>query len=775
LNIAAQVRNNPGYSSRWYPIVFPEESYEICSVGQFWLEALLILVNQTRDHRLETVFQEIKKEVKEQVLSEKAFEALMAFADDNSLSILLIVENLPMLFGQQISPKNAWELHDTLVKETRIMLIGTGNTPIANMNKADNPWYGLFKIHELEPFDIDQWLILWEKKTGRTGEIDQLRPIHILTGGNPRLLVKLAQFAGKTSSFSIQKSLLQLIDSHTEYYKNQIDLLPALERKVLVTLADIWNPATARDIAAAARIDVNKASAYLQRLLSKGILVVVHQQGRKQWYQIRERMFNIYHLVRRFGKSASRVWAVVDFMVHFYNGRGQQPEEDFHNLILQTIPFRGIGIQDFFPSFFDHGSYVTSSDGSIDKHAMELQILEKIESIIGADPENASAWSRLGTFLMTDAQRLEDAENVFIKALELDPDEYTAWFNTGVLLMDQYNRFNDAENAFRQAVRIDPENPDPWFNLGLLLTSKPERYHDAFNAYKNASELDPDDYGAWNNLGVLLCSDSKRFKEAENALKNATLLRPGDSMAWCNLGFLLSSDPGRFKDAQKAYKKVIELDSDAAGAWIGLALLLRSDSRLARECEKALKTSVDLKPDIYRLQILLIECSLTQGKLKQALKIAQSLLTVSGLTAETYDALARCFYQKGDRSTLELAQEWSRNAADMEEENPDYRFTLAVILGTMGRWDESLETVQQIAGDNLFVNTRIKEITDYYIDAAVEGYAEGAVKVLEQFPGVDVMEPVLAGLNLASGNEYRTAREILEIGRDVAERIRQRA
>ena len=114
------------------------------------------------------------------------------------------------------------------------------------------------------------------------------------------------------------ENLIGLVDEHTEYFKSHLDNLPPLERKVFVALADLWRPATAREIAESSRIDVNKASANLQRLISKGAVIVTDQKGRKKYYQIAERMYNIYHLMRRRGEPSDRVRAVVDFMVHFY-------------------------------------------------------------------------------------------------------------------------------------------------------------------------------------------------------------------------------------------------------------------------------------------------------------------------------------------------------------------------------------------------------------------------------------------------------------------------
>ena len=49
LRVAVELRRDTDLSSRFFPIVFAEESYEVATVGEFWLEALSRLAAQTPD------------------------------------------------------------------------------------------------------------------------------------------------------------------------------------------------------------------------------------------------------------------------------------------------------------------------------------------------------------------------------------------------------------------------------------------------------------------------------------------------------------------------------------------------------------------------------------------------------------------------------------------------------------------------------------------------------------------------------------------------------
>ena len=46
LRVAAEIRRDADLSSRFFPVVFAEESYEVSSAGEFWLECLCRLADQ---------------------------------------------------------------------------------------------------------------------------------------------------------------------------------------------------------------------------------------------------------------------------------------------------------------------------------------------------------------------------------------------------------------------------------------------------------------------------------------------------------------------------------------------------------------------------------------------------------------------------------------------------------------------------------------------------------------------------------------------------------
>ncbi|AUX34872.1 MULTISPECIES: ATP-binding protein [Sorangium] len=319
--LADTVTRDPELGARWYPLVFGEESYTVSTIGELWLEAIMHLGDQTGDARWQALHDELRAERDDDRLCARALARLVGFAEEQGKRILLVIENLHMLLDEQMSEKDAWSLRHTLQNEPRILLLATATCPFGAILDEEQALYEMFATYALEPLDLAECRALWEAVGGVEADARRVRPMQILTGGNPRLLGILASFAAKTSLRHLMENLTQLVDDNTDYFKSHLESLPATERKVYVMLADLWTPSTAREVAEAARMEVNQASALLHRLVGRGA-AVEEGQGRRLRYRLSERLYNIYHLLRRRGAGAARVRAVVDFMVHLYEGDG---------------------------------------------------------------------------------------------------------------------------------------------------------------------------------------------------------------------------------------------------------------------------------------------------------------------------------------------------------------------------------------------------------------------------------------------------------------------
>jgi tetratricopeptide (TPR) repeat protein len=317
--LALEVKNDDTLNQNCYTVVLPEELYAVASQGELWLTVLWQISNQEKEndkYRMQKKYDTLQTEQNERTLKVQALAALSEFAGQKKL--LIIVENLQMLLGEQSSDDNAWDLRQTLMNNPEIMLVTTATTHFGEILHPEKANFELFREIVLSPLNTSDCRALWQTITGENLEDDRIRPIEILTGGSPRLLAILADFAiGKTLK-ELLDNLVVLIDDHTTYFKANVESLPPKERRIFVTLAELWEPSQAKQVAARCRLQVNTTSSLLKRLVGKGAVTQVGKEGRKHFYQITERLYNIYHLMRLSGKAADRVKALVRFMIPVY-------------------------------------------------------------------------------------------------------------------------------------------------------------------------------------------------------------------------------------------------------------------------------------------------------------------------------------------------------------------------------------------------------------------------------------------------------------------------
>ena len=324
LRVAAEVRRDAGLSAAFFPVVFAEESYEVATAGEFWLECLARLADQA-PHRedgadLRLTFEDLRTIRDDRTLGERCLAALLDFSDRENKRLVLMVENLNMMFRDMADSREAgWRLRKTLQTEPRIILLASATSRFDEIDHPDHAMYDLFRTLTLRPLDTSECAVLWEAVSGRDQPPEAIRSLEILTGGSPRLLAILARFGGGLSFHELMADLLNLVDDHTEYFKSHLESLPPQERRVYLALADLWKPALTKEIADRARLETSKCSAQLTRLVERGAVQIAGGTARRKQYYLSERLYNIYYLLRRNRGSDRLIEALIRFMASYYS------------------------------------------------------------------------------------------------------------------------------------------------------------------------------------------------------------------------------------------------------------------------------------------------------------------------------------------------------------------------------------------------------------------------------------------------------------------------
>ena len=129
LRIAAEIRWDDSLSSHFFPVVFAEESHEVSTAGEFWLECLSCLAVQAPRREdgpdLGRTYEELRGISDDRTLGERCLAAAMDFSDREAKRLVLIVENLNTLFRDMSDPDAGWRLRKVLQTEPRVILLGS--------------------------------------------------------------------------------------------------------------------------------------------------------------------------------------------------------------------------------------------------------------------------------------------------------------------------------------------------------------------------------------------------------------------------------------------------------------------------------------------------------------------------------------------------------------------------------------------------------------------------------------------------------------------------
>lgn len=321
LRVAAEVRRNPALTGL-SPVAFAEESYEVATCGEFWLECLGRLAEQAPNeerNNLRLTYQELRTVTDDQALADRCLGSLLDYADRHDTRLVLIVENLNMLFADIGDPDVGWRLRQTLQTEPRIILLASATSRFDEIDNPDHALYDLFRVITLRPLDTAECTTLWQSVAGKSSTTEAVRPLEILTGGNPRLLTIIARFGADRSFRNLMENLLDLVDEHTEYFKSHLETLPPQERRVYLALARLWKPSTTREIADLARLNTSTCSAQLKRLVQRGAVTPEGGTPRRRQYYLTERLYNIYYLMRLGRGTDHLVNALGEFMICLYS------------------------------------------------------------------------------------------------------------------------------------------------------------------------------------------------------------------------------------------------------------------------------------------------------------------------------------------------------------------------------------------------------------------------------------------------------------------------
>ena len=413
--VAAELNTNDELSKYLLPVRFMEESHEVLNIADFWLETLFHLARESARHdpdlarELRKTHADLIDRWREKELADRVLAAVLDASDRLGKKLVLMVENLQSI-GENVDDDFGWQLRRALQAEPQIMLFATTTSRFKGLDDAEQPFFEQFRILDLEPLDTEDCRRLWQVVSGDAVTGREIRPLEILTGGSPRLLVIVAQFANHRSLGHLIEELVTLIDDHTEYFRGHLEVLASVERRVYIAVIDLWQPSNAGEIAERARKDVRTVSTLLGRLVNRGA-VIVEGTGRKRMYVAAERLYSIYYKLRRERDEAAVIANLIHFMAVFYSKAELAEMSD--KLIAEVAESKVIR------EGFERAIAEQPQIGSVFSNIVRPNIDQIFDLATSMDPENIK---RLFEEIITALD-----EGAFEKVIETVDQVFAAW------------------------------------------------------------------------------------------------------------------------------------------------------------------------------------------------------------------------------------------------------------------------------------------------------------------------------------------------------------
>jgi tetratricopeptide (TPR) repeat protein len=320
---------------RWLPLVFPEEQYNVGRLADLYINCIDSLGDLLEERgevdeavRIDEFTSALTSEDPAE-LATVARDFLLTEGQRLGKGFVLLIDNADLILDG-LPDEEEWAFRELLSHENGLVLIGATVRPIEAGYTYGKAFHEFFQIHELRGFSVEETREVLRRlaQCGGAKHVERLldedparlKALNTLTGGNPRTVVLLYHLLAQGVDGNVRSDLERLLDLYTPNYKARFEELPKQAQQVVDALALHWDPATAADLANAVRTDVNAVSSQLSRLVKSGIVEQVsYYPGPKNGYQVAERFFNIWYLMRASRRIRRKLQWLVEFLRLFYS------------------------------------------------------------------------------------------------------------------------------------------------------------------------------------------------------------------------------------------------------------------------------------------------------------------------------------------------------------------------------------------------------------------------------------------------------------------------
>lgn len=252
---------------------------------------------------------------------------------------------------------------------------------------------------------------------------------------------------------------------------------------------------------------------------------------------------------------------------------------------------------------------------------------ETIQQALVLQPKNGAIHRAWGRYLLSQKE-FTQAEDAFLKAIQLNAKDAAAYIDLGNLYLGGLNRPTQAAKSFGTAVKLAPKESNAHFGLGTSYALL-KRTKEAFAELDETVRLAPKNPVAYLALGNLH-KEQKNYDKAVVAYTSALKIEPRFVDAVMAKGDIQAAQ-GNLDGAKQSYHSVIELNPNHAFAYNNLAWIAAEQKTQLDDAVVWAKKAVSLAPSVPPFKDTLAWVYRARGDLSQA---AETLTAALSATAD---------------------------------------------------------------------------------------------------------------------------------------------
>ena len=611
LRLGYEIENDEALNSWLIPIVFNEEEYSIRRLFKLWEKIARLLEEKNKEFA--GLYDEMDASFSSYETREEyeygIFNLLKKRLEVKGKKLILFIDNFGDIFSK-FNKQEIQQLRTVLQSDPNFRIVSASSTVLEAFYDNKHPFFEFFKVIRLHGLDKEETneLLLKLGETYKHQEIKDIlenqpgrvESLRRLTGGVIRTIVLLFEIFIDKKQGSAFSDLEAILDRVTPLYKHRMDDLPAQQQEIVEAIALAWDAINVSEISGKTRILSKTVSAQLRQMEKNEIITKKLTNNKNHFYQISERFFNIWYLMRHGRKGDKRkvLW-LVRFLEEWcdegelvaraqkhigflragnYNVKGAYlftealastralPAKTQDELIKATRGFLNRNKSEF-------ENYLSESDFELFEKAKCFFGEKRYEEALKFFLKMKNKYFFFIGFCHNQLKAITKAEKYFLMAIESAPLLYKNGIkdnlvveryilisaeSLGLLYKDEIKDILKAEKYFLMAAEKGDEGS--MFELGLLYKDEIKDILKAEKYFLMAAEKG--DEGSMLELALLYMDEKKDISKAEKYFLMAAKKGHVDSIY--NLALLYKNEIKDILRAEKYYLKAVEKGHVAA-------------------------------------------------------------------------------------------------------------------------------------------------------------------------------------------------------------------